>query len=126
MGHPLAPLPIVSTNGSDEAEYVLSRELTPLRLPKVQVRRAFHLEMNGRPDQGCRGAVCRRDRRGPCLLRRQGDSRVTLEPCHPSAPGRQRRPLRQGRMGKEEGAAAFLVGLGGVVVAVALCVLVLV
>jgi AraC-like DNA-binding protein len=44
---PLASFPIVSTRDTDEAQSVLSRELTRLQFKSVQDRRSFRLEMNG-------------------------------------------------------------------------------
>jgi AraC-like DNA-binding protein len=47
MNHPLACLPIVSTNDVDEAQSILSCELADLRITRVEDRSAFHLEMSG-------------------------------------------------------------------------------
>jgi AraC-like DNA-binding protein len=47
MDHPLASFPIASTRDTDEAQSILSRELTDLRFKRVRNHRSFHLEMNG-------------------------------------------------------------------------------
>ncbi len=47
MNHPLACFPITSTSDADEAQSILSRELTDLRIKKVRDLGAFGLEMNG-------------------------------------------------------------------------------
>lgn len=47
MGLPFAAFPIASTNRAAEAEAILSREVTDLRLAKVRDRRAFGLRMHG-------------------------------------------------------------------------------
>jgi AraC-like DNA-binding protein len=47
MDHPLASFPIASTRDTDEAQSILSRELTDLHFKRVRNHRSFRLEMNG-------------------------------------------------------------------------------
>ena len=47
MSQPLAAFPIASTSDTDEAQSVLSRELSDLRFTSVRDRNRFQFEMNG-------------------------------------------------------------------------------
>ena len=47
MGLPLASFAIARTSDADEAQSVLSRELSELRFTSVRDRSRFQLEMNG-------------------------------------------------------------------------------
>ena len=47
MSQPLTAFPLVNTSDTDEAQAILSRELSELRIKSVRSPRDFHLQMNG-------------------------------------------------------------------------------